>query len=169
MFYDTQLCLYYRYSMDALDRTIVAILLEDARTPYRQIAARLGVSATTIHHRVQRLKDSGVIRGTRITLDWEAVGLPVTALVSVEYAGPDSLGDVAGELAAVPYIQNCYAVTGEFDLLLTVRARSSDHLGQVLEDIRRIVPGRSRTVVVLATYFEGRIPPIVEAEPDGHG
>ncbi len=155
--------------MDPLDRTIISILLENARTPYRQIAARLGVSATTIHHRIQRLKDRGIIRGTRITLDWEAVGLPVTALVSVEYAGPDGLGDVATELARIPYIQNCYAVTGEFDLLLTVRARSSDHLGEVLEDIRRIVPGRSRTVVVLATYFEGRIPPIAGTETDGRG
>jgi DNA-binding Lrp family transcriptional regulator len=51
-------------------------------------------------------------------------------------------------------------VTGEFDLLLTVRARSSQHLGEVLEEIRRTTPGRSRTIVVLATYFEGRMPPL---------
>ena len=63
-------------------------------------------------------------------------------------------------MKAIPEIQNCYASTGEFDLILTVRARSSDHLGQLLSDIRKVAPGRSRTIVVLATFFDGRVPPV---------
>ena len=47
-----------------------------------------------------------------------------------------------------------------FDLLLIVRARSSEHLGQLLDEIRNHAPGRSRTIVVLNSYFEGRVPPI---------
>ena len=144
--------------MDDLDRRIVAILAEDGRTPYREIAERTGVATTTVHQRVRRLTEQGVIAGTRIIIDWEAVGLPVTALVSVEAPGDIPLADVAESIASIPYIQDCRAVTGEFDLLLTVRARSSDHLGSILESIRRFAPGRSRTLVVLATYFEGRTP-----------
>jgi Lrp/AsnC family leucine-responsive transcriptional regulator len=151
--------------MDVLDRRIIAILAEDGRTPYREIAERTGVATTTVHQRVRRLSEKGVITGTRISINWEAVGLPVTALVSVEAPGDQPLAEVAESIAGLPHVQDCYAVTGEFDLLLTVRARSSDHLGEVLELIRGHTPGRSRTLVVLATYFEGRTPDLPD-EPD---
>jgi Lrp/AsnC family leucine-responsive transcriptional regulator len=146
--------------MDDLDRKIITTLTEDGRTPYSRIAQECGVATTTVHQRVKRLTDNGVIIGTRVRVDWEAVGLPVTAVVSLETPSSEPLAGIAEELRAIPYVQNCYAVTGEFDLLLTVRARSSEHLGQLLEEIRRYAPGRSRTLVVLATYFEGRVPPV---------
>jgi Lrp/AsnC family leucine-responsive transcriptional regulator len=146
--------------MDQLDRTIIAALTEDGRMPYARIAELTGVATTTVHQRVRRLTERGIITGTRVRVDWEAVGLPVTALISVEAPRDKGLADVAEELRAIPEIQNCYAVTGEFDLLLTVRARSSGHLGELLDQIRRVAPGRSRTIVVLATYFDGRVPPL---------
>lgn len=146
--------------MDDLDRLIIARLTEDGRTPYRSIAADAGVATTTVHQRVKRLTADGVITGTRARIDWEAVGLPVTALVWVEGVSGRPLSDVADDLRAIPQIQSCFAVTGEFDLLLTVRAESSGHLGELLEDIRGHAPGRSRTIVVLATHFEGRMPPL---------
>ena len=146
--------------MDALDRTIIAHLSADGRTPYSRIAEQTGVATTTVHQRVKRLTERGVITGTRIRIDWEAVGLPVTALVSVEAPGDRPLNEIAEELRSIPQIQNCFAVTGEFDLLLIVRARSSEHLGQLLDEIRNHAPGRSRTIVVLNSYFEGRVPPI---------
>ncbi len=128
--------------------------------PYSRIAEDAGVATTTVHQRVKRLIDNGIITGTRVQVDWEAVGLPVTAVVSVETPSSKPLAAIAEELRAIPYIQNCFSMTGEFDLLLTVRARSSDHLGAILEEIRSYAPGRSRTLVVLATHFEGRVPPV---------
>ena len=60
----------------------------------------------------------------------------------------------------IPYVMSCFAITGEFDLMLVIRARSSQHLGEILEDLRNQGLGRSRTVVVLNTFFEYRTPPI---------
>lgn len=146
--------------MDELDCRIVASLAEDGRTPYSRIAQHAGVATTTVHQRVRRLTERGIIRGTHVDIDWVAVGLPVGAVISVEAPLDRPLAEIADELRAVPLVQSCHAVTGEFDLLLTVRARSSDHLGELLEEIRRYAPGRSRTIVVLATYFEDRVPPM---------
>ncbi|MGI9665938.1 MAG: Lrp/AsnC family transcriptional regulator [Acidimicrobiia bacterium] len=146
--------------MDELDRTIISALTEDARIPYSRIAEQAGVATTTVHQRVKRLTESGVIVGSRIRLDWEAVGLPVTAVVSVEAQDDASLSEIAEELRGIPEVQSCFAVTGEFDLLLIVRARSSEHLGALLDQVRQHAPGRSRTIVVLSTYFEGRVAPI---------
>lgn len=146
--------------MDALDRKIIAALTEDGRMPYSRIAENCAVATTTVHQRVRRLIDKGIIIGTRVRVDWEAVGLPVTAVVSLETPSSEPLADIAEELRSIPFVQNCFAVTGEFDLLMTVRARSSEHLGQLLEEIRGYAPGRSRTLIVLSTYFEGRVPPV---------
>jgi Lrp/AsnC family leucine-responsive transcriptional regulator len=146
--------------MDELDRIIIARLTEDGRMPYSRIAKEAGVATTTIHQRVKRLTERGVIAGSRVLIDWKKAGVPVTAVVSVEAPGDRPLPEIAEAMRSIPFVQNCYAVTGEFDLLLTVRARSSDHLGDLLEEIRKHAPGRSRTIVVLSTYFEARLPPV---------
>ena len=146
--------------MDALDQKIIGFLAEDARLPLAQVAKELGVATATVHARVKRLRDDGVIRGSRILLDWTKVDLPVAAIISLALGTAESLADVAARLKTIPYVVSCFAVTGEFDLQVVVRARSSDHLGQVLEDIRQVAPGMSRTVVALTTYFEGRVPPL---------
>lgn len=145
--------------MDDLDRKIIFCLVGDGRMPYSRIAEESDVAVTTVHQRVKRLIDKGIITGTRVSVDWEKVGLPVTAVVSVETPTSEPMADIAEGLRSIPYVQNCYAVTGEFDLLMTVRARSSAHLGELLDEIRSHAPGRSRTLVVLATYFDARVPP----------
>jgi len=146
--------------MDDLDRTIIARLTEDGRIPYSRIAQETGVVTTTIHQRVKRLTERGIIAGSRVLIDWKQAGVQVTAIVSVEAPDDRPLREIAEEMQSIPFIQNCYAVTGEFDLLLTVRAKSSDHLGELLEEIRMHAPGRSRTIVVLSTYFEARLPSV---------
>ena len=147
--------------MDSLDRRILTALLPDARRPLSQVAEELGVAPTTLHQRVKRLEERGVVKGSRLILDWDQVGLEVLAVVSVD-VGARGLADAAGALSAIPWVQSCHAITGEFDIMMIVRARSSAHLGEILEEIREIVPGRSRTGVVLDTFFDGRVPPLSE-------
>lgn len=146
--------------MDDLDRHIIRTLADDARTPYAQIARQLGVATATVHQRVRRLRDRGVIRGFRLELDWEAVGLPVSAVVSIQSRADASLGEVAAALRSIPHVVSCVAVTGEFDLFATVRARSSEHLGELVDEIRRTAMGSTRTVLVLTPYFLGSTPPL---------
>lgn len=145
--------------MDQLDRRILISLGEDARKPLARVAEELGVANTTVHQRVRRLEEQGVIQGSRLVVDWDAAGLPVLAVVFVEVDEPGSIKDAAGRFAEIPYVQSCHTVTGEFDLMVVVRATSSTHLGELLELLRTTVHGRSRTQVVLSTFFEGRVPP----------
>ena len=148
--------------MDDLDRRILGELINDARKPLSRVAKAVDAAETTVYQRVKRMEQRGVIRGARLAVDWDEAGLGVVAIVSVELMQSGSLHEAADRFAEVPWVQNCFAITGEFDLLLVVRAHSSAHLGEVLEEIRTAVPGRTRTVVVLSTFFEGRIPQIGE-------
>ena len=150
--------------MDELNRKIITRLAEDARVPLAQIAKELGVATATVHQRVRRMREDGMLRGNRVILDWEQAGLPLVAMISLGAGTTGSMSELAEQLATIPYLQGCYAVTGEFDLMVIVRARSSEHLGELLEEMRQIAPGASRTTVVLNTYFEGRIPPLGPAD-----
>jgi Lrp/AsnC family leucine-responsive transcriptional regulator len=146
--------------MDTIDYQIIGCLVEDGRMPYSQIAAQIGVSTGTVHQRVKRLKERGYIGSFTVALNWEALGYPVDAFVSIRDNGSRGLEELSERLRTIPFIKSSAAVTGEFDLLLHLKARSSSHLGEILDEIRRIAPGPSRTVVTLSTYIEGQIPPL---------
>jgi DNA-binding Lrp family transcriptional regulator len=143
--------------MDTNDRKIIASLLADARRPLAQIAGEIGVATSTVHQRVKRLEEAGVIKGARVLVDWTALGYPVLAILSAEVGG-GGLAATAEAFQAVPGVQSCWAITGEFDLMLVVRARSSAHLGEIIEQLRGLATIRSRTTIVLNTYFEGQFP-----------
>lgn len=155
--------------MDHLDRAVLGRLATDARVPYAQIATELGVATATVHQRVKRLRERGVIQGFRLELDWEAVGLPVSAVISINCRADRPLRDVAAELERLPYVTSCVAVTGEFDLFAGVRARSSEHLGEIVDEIRLLAKGTTRTVVGLTSYFRGAIPPLGDDQPSSTG
>lgn len=146
--------------MDAIDYQIIGHLVDDGRMAYAQIATRIGVSTGTVHQRVKRLKEAGYIESFTVDLNWEALGYPVDAFVSLRDNGSDGLAELSDRLRTIPFIRSSAAVTGEFDLLLHIKARSSSHLGEILDEIRRIAPGPSRTLVTLSTYISGRIPPL---------
>ncbi len=144
--------------MDALDRQILDILAVNARTSYTQIASDIGVATATVNQRVKRLVKSKVIKGYRLELDWNAVGLPVSAIVSIVTRTSQPLSELAADLRALEYVTSCASVTGEFDLNVTVRAASSDHLGEIIDMIRVVADGSTVTALILSNYFEGETP-----------
>ena len=151
--------------MDALDYQIIGFLAEDGRMPFAQIAAQIGKSTATVHQRVRRLQENGLINSFTVDLNWEALGYPLDSYVSIRDNESRGLEDLADRIRSIPFVISAAAVTGEFDLLLHIRARSSNHLGEILDDIRRIAPGPSRTLVTLSTYIDGGIPPLPGPEP----
>jgi Lrp/AsnC family leucine-responsive transcriptional regulator len=150
--------------MDVIDYQIIGFLVEDGRMPFAQIAAQIGKSTATVHQRVRRLRERGFINSFTIDLNWEALGYPLDSFVSIRDNESRGLEDLADRIRSIPFVISAAAVTGEFDLLLHIRARSSSHLGDILDEIRRIAPGPSRTLVTLSTYVEGRIPPLPAPE-----
>jgi Lrp/AsnC family leucine-responsive transcriptional regulator len=155
--------------MDTIDYQIIRILEEDGRIPFSQIATKIGKSTATVHQRVKRLKELGYINSFTVDLNWEALGYPVDAFISIGDTDSHGLAELSERLRAIPFVRSSAAVTGEFDLLLHIKARSSSHLGEVLDEIRQIAPGPSRTVVTLSTYIAGQIPPLPAVDLDQQG
>lgn len=143
--------------MDAIDREIVRLLHENGRLNQERLARRVNLSRPAVHERVKRLEERGVIRGYRAVVDWAAMGLPVTAFVWVRTVGA-ACGTTGTTLAALgredAAVAECHRVTGEWCLLLKVRAASPLAL-QDLIDAMRAVPAVAATMTTLALSTVG--------------
>ncbi|MFD7511549.1 Lrp/AsnC family transcriptional regulator [Streptomyces sp. NPDC059853] len=123
-------------AVDELDRTILALLIADARASFVDIGRRVGLSAPAVKRRVDRLRAHGVITGFTATVRAEALGWGMEAFVEVycdSAAPPSRMSEVARNH---PEIVAAMTVTGDADALLHIRARTIGHFERVLERIR---------------------------------
>ena len=108
--------------LDAIDRKILALLQEDALLPLQQVAARVNLSVTPCWRRIQRLRESGVIRANVALLDPTKVGLPVSVFVAVKSSQHSAawLERFARGVKELPEVVEFYRMSGEVDYLLRV-------------------------------------------------
>ncbi|MFV0458401.1 MAG: Lrp/AsnC family transcriptional regulator [Actinomycetales bacterium] len=144
--------------MEATDRQILQLLAEDGRMSYTDLARSTGLSTSAAHQRVRRLEERGIIRGYRATIDAAAVGLPMTAFISVTPFDPAAPDDVPQRLVAISEIEACHSVAGSESYILKVRVAGPSDLEDLIARIRAAANVSSRTTVVLSTPYEGRSP-----------
>ena len=135
--------------IDSVDRAVIAALVQDARISLTDLAEAISVSRSTAHARLQRLRDENVITGFTATIDPQAVGLGVAALVFIDIEQHD-WRTLRADLAAIPGVEYLAMCAGRFDLMLIARAESIPALRDVLlEQIQRIAGVRSTETVVI--------------------
>ena len=143
--------------LDATDIEIVRLLQDNGRLTHEQIAREVHLSRPAVHERVKRLEGAGVIRGYGAQVDWEAIGLPLTAFVWVRTAlSCHAMGRTILRLTTgTAVVEECHRVTGEWCLLVKTRTASPLALQDLLD---RIIasPGVQNvmTTVVLSTFDE---------------
>ncbi len=145
-------------AMEELDRQIVDLLVRDGRMSYTDLGKATGLSTSAVHQRVRRLEQRGVIRGYAAVVDPEAVGLPLTAFISVKPFDPSAPDDIADRLSGVPEIEACHSVAGEENYILKVRVATPLELEDLLGRLRALAHVATRTTVVLSTPYEARPP-----------
>jgi Lrp/AsnC family leucine-responsive transcriptional regulator len=147
--------------LDQHDREIVRLLAADGRMSYTELAKHTGLSTSAAHQRVRRLEQRGVITGYRAVVELEAVGLPLTAFVSISPIDPADPDDIPERVAHLSAVESCYSVAGDHNYVLKVRVASPAALEQLLADLRASAHVTTRTTVVLSIPYESR-PPAVE-------
>lgn len=156
-------------ALDRFDLAILDILQADNTTPQRAIAQAVNLSAPAVQRRIQRLKDSGVIRANVAVLDPVKVGKPLTIVLEVHLDNerPDRTAPLRARIAAEDAVQQCYSVTGEADYLLVVNVASMADYEALT---RRLFEGddnikRFRTSVALSSLKTGLRVPLDSAAP----
>jgi Lrp/AsnC family leucine-responsive transcriptional regulator len=142
--------------VDERDVDILRVLQEDARATYSEVARKVGLSPSSVHQRVRKLEEEGVIRGYRAVLDPEALGLQVTALISLMPLDPTQPDDLPERVEELPEIEDCLSVAGHENYILKVRTRTTGDLEDLLRRLREKAGVQTRTTVVLSIPFEGR-------------
>jgi Lrp/AsnC family leucine-responsive transcriptional regulator len=150
-------------AVEETDQAIVAELTTDGRMSYTDLANKVGLSVSAVHQRVRRLESRGIISGYTAKVDYEALGLPLTAFVAIRPHDPAQPDDAPARLAHLTEIESCYSVAGEDFYILLVRVASPSGLERLLSEIRTTANVTTRTTVVLSTPFEQRPPGLTPA------
>lgn len=140
--------------LDDLDETILTVLQYDARTSFAELARKLKVSEGTIHMRVKKLREKGVIEGFHARVSPGKMGKGLTAIVSIK-AEPSRYSEVLGKIVEMEDAYEVFDMTGEFYAMLKVRAADIENLAKIIDKIGDIEGVTStRTEVVLKTLKE---------------
>lgn len=144
--------------MEEIDRRIVTLLARDGRMSFTDLARETGLSVSAVHQRVRRLEKRGVIRGYAALIDYEAIGLPLTAFVSIKPIDPSAPDDAPQRLEHLTALESCHSVAGDESYILKVRVASPQALEDLLQRIRAAANVATRTTVVLSTPYDYRAP-----------
>lgn len=142
-------------SLDEIDARIVAALIRDARASYAVIGSEVGLSASAVKRRVDRLRASGAITGFSARVDPVALGWTTEAYVELFCGGKTTPEEIGAAVRRHPEVTDACTVTGEADALVHIRAADVRHFEQVVERIAaEPFVQRTRSVIVLSRLVE---------------
>jgi Lrp/AsnC family leucine-responsive transcriptional regulator len=137
--------------MDATDRRILSLLMDDGRRTYDDIARQVKLSAPSVKRRVDRLRASGALQGFTALVDHVALGWNTEALVELFCRPGTTLPEVARTLREHPEVFEAWSVTGEADAIARVRTSDNADLERLIIDLQRDgLVERTRSQVVLS-------------------
>lgn len=139
-----------KLNLDKLDLQIIAAMMEDAQISYADLGKKLFVSGGTIHVRIKKLQDMGVVKGTRLHVDLASLGYDLTAFVGI-YLEKSSLYDsVAQDLKKIPEIVRLNYTTGNYSMFIEVVCKDMSQLRYVLHDALQKIQGIERTETLIS-------------------
>lgn len=144
------------YRMDDLDRKLIEVLLADGRASFAAIGQEIGLSAPAVKRRVDRLVDSGAIKGFTAVIAPEHLGWSTEAYVELYCTGNVSPAELRRTLLKIPEVHSASTVSGKADALLHILGSSVGHLERALERVRVDVTNveHTDTAIVLSRLID---------------
>ena len=133
------------FQIDDLDRKILSVLVDNAKTPFLEVAKMCNVSGSAIHQRVNKLMQMGVITGSHFSINPKKLGFHTLAYIGVYLENARAFNEVLEEMNKIPEIVQCHYTTGQYSMFIKVYAKDNTHLKAVLSDKLLSIPGISRT------------------------
>ncbi len=139
-----------KIKLDEIDHQILDMLIDNTRIPFTDIAKKLLISAGTVHVRVKKMEESGIIKGSSLMLDYKKLGYSFIAYVGVYLNNTSQTKFVLERINEIPYVTVAHITTGKFNIFCKIRARSTEHAKEViflLDDIDGVY--RTETMISL--------------------
>lgn len=113
--------------IDEVDKRILLFLTKDARKPFTEIAKDLDVSPGTIHVRVKKMEQQGLIRGASLHIDYSKLGYSFDAYVGIKLSRSILAPQVINELKSIPEVVMAHLATGKYGIFCKVRCADATH------------------------------------------
>ncbi|MFY7880355.1 MAG: Lrp/AsnC ligand binding domain-containing protein [Lacibacter sp.] len=149
----------FKLNLDKLDYRILSEMMENAEVSYADLGKKLFVSGGTIHVRIKKMQELGIVKGTRLNVDLKALGYDITAFVGI-YLEKSSMYDaVAKELQRIPEIVRLNYTTGNYSMFIEVVCKDINQLRFVLHDALQKIKGieRTETFISLEESFNRKV------------
>lgn len=138
-----------KYNLDEVDHQILDMLIDNARTPFTDIAKKLLVSAGTIHVRVKKMEEEGVIKGSTLTLNYEKMGYAFIAHIGIYLERTSMTKAVIEDLRSIANVTVAYVTAGKFNIFCKIRAKDTEDAKNIIFQIDDI-EGVSRTETMIS-------------------
>jgi Lrp/AsnC family transcriptional regulator for asnA, asnC and gidA len=129
-----------KYEIDTVDKQILDYLKEDARMPYTEIAKKLIVSGGTIHQRINKMTEAGIIKGSKLVIDYGKLGYGVTTLLGIYLQSAKDLSLVVEKLKGFNEVVEVYYTTGSYALIVKAKTKTTDDLYLFLRRKMQAIP-----------------------------
>jgi Lrp/AsnC family transcriptional regulator for asnA, asnC and gidA len=124
--------------LDDIDYKILDLLAENTRIPYTDVAKKLYVSAGTVHIRVKKMEEMGVIKGSSLIVDWKKLDYTFTAYVGLLINNSSRITHIIKQLKQIPNITVAHVTSGRFNIYLKIRAKSTTHAKNIIFSLDEI-------------------------------
>ncbi|MFB9051704.1 Lrp/AsnC ligand binding domain-containing protein [Formosa sp. 3Alg 14/1] len=146
--------------IDGIDKEILRALMQDARTPILEIARGVGISGAAIHQRLRKLEKSGLISGSKFTINPKILGYTTMAFIGIYLDKAMSNPEAVKQLRKIPEVIECHYTTGNWSIFIKILCRDNEHLMQLLNKDIQSISGVSRTetFISLQQQIDRQIP-----------
>ena len=146
--------------IDNLDKKILSILSQNARIPFKDVAAECGVSRAAIHQRVQHLIEGGIITGSGFDINPKSLGYSTCTYVGLNLERGSMYKDVVQRLLTIPEIVECHFTTGPYTMLVKLYAQDNEQLMDLLNNKMQSIPGvvSTETLISLEQSIKRELP-----------
>jgi Lrp/AsnC family transcriptional regulator for asnA, asnC and gidA len=134
-----------KLNLDKLDYQIIHEMMETAEVSYADLGKKLFVSGGTIHVRIKKLEELGIVKGTKLSVDLKALGYDVIAFIGIYLEKSSMYDSVANELRSIPQITRLNYTTGNYSMFAEIVCRDINQLRFVLHDELQKIKGIERT------------------------
>ncbi|MGF1636280.1 MAG: Lrp/AsnC ligand binding domain-containing protein [Cyclobacteriaceae bacterium] len=138
------------YDIDNVDLKILALLTEDAKMPYTEVAKKVFVSGGTVHVRMRKMEEMGIVKGTTLRMDYSKMGYDITAFLGIYLEKSSLYDDVIKKLNQIPEIVKIHYTTGNYNIFVKMHCRDTRHLKDVLHDKIQKVEGIKSTETIIS-------------------
>ncbi|MEM6523710.1 MAG: Lrp/AsnC ligand binding domain-containing protein [Bacteroidota bacterium] len=138
------------YEIDNVDLKILELLTKNAKKPYTEVAKQVYVSGGTVHVRMKKLEEMGIVKGNTLLVDYTRLGFDITAFIGIFLSKSALYNEVTAQLKQVPEIVSVHYTTGNYSMFAKIYCRDTNHLKDVLYDKIQKVEGIVRTDTMIS-------------------